>query len=244
MDHLTSQLFLLVRMSMSIADSVFFDRENNKVIVSLPKRGKEELFLTSNRDIAMKVYRSMCSKAAKSQECKDQINVAFDKLFKNGHAMFLKYMQADRLDKFLQKPVQHYLPWRLVWKSDSVTTPLRPVFDASTNTRKSQDGSGGGRSLNDLLCKGKVDNLNLLRMMIRFAIGCFAVTGDLQQFYCCCKLISEDMNLTRFLYNPDLDQNSEPLECVFLALIFGLKSASAQTEYMKKKLADEIREDP
>ena len=227
----------------AIEDSVFFDRENNKVIVSLPKRGKEELFLTSNRDIAMKVYRSMCSKAAKSQECKDQINVAFDKLFKNGHAMFLNDMQADRLDKFLQKPVQHYLPWRLVWKSDSVTTPLRPVFDASTNTRKSQDGSGGGRSLNDLLCKGKVDNLNLLRMMIRFAIGCFAVTGDLQQFYCCCKLISEDMNLTRFLYNPDLDQNSEPLECVFLALIFGLKSASAQTEFMKKKLADEIREE-
>ena len=79
--------------------------------------------------------------------------------------------------------------------------------------------------------------------MIRFAIGCFAVTGNLQQFYCCCKLISEDMNLTRFLYNPDLDQNSEPLECVFLALIFGLKSASAQTEFMKKKLADEIREE-
>ena len=55
----------------AIEDSVFFDRENNKVIVSLPKRGKEQLFLTSNSDIAMKVYRSMCSKAAKSQECKD-----------------------------------------------------------------------------------------------------------------------------------------------------------------------------
>ena len=50
------------------------------------------------------------------------------------------------------------------------------------------------------------------------------------------------MNLTRFLYNPDLDQNSEPFECVFQALIFGLKSANAQTEFMKKKLADEIRE--
>ena len=80
-------------------------------------------------------------------------------------------------------------------------------------------------------------------MMIRFIIGLFALTGDLQQFYCCCKLIAEEMNLTRFLYNPDMDPNSEPFECLFQALIYGLKSASAQTEFMKKKLSDEIRDE-
>ena len=81
--------------------------------------------------------------------------------------------------------------------------------------------------------------MNLLRMIIRFVTGSFAITGDLQQFYCCCKLIAEEMNFTRFLYHPDMDPNSEPFEYLFQALIYGLKSASAQTEYMKKKLADE-----
>ena len=71
-------------------------------------------------------------------------------------------------------------------------------------------------------------------MIIRFVTGSFALTGDLQQFYCCCKLFAEEMNLTRFLYHPNLDAKEEPIECVFQALIFGLKSASAQTEFMKK----------
>ena len=51
------------------------------------------------------------------------------------------------------------------------------------------------------------------------------------------------MNLTRFLFNTSLDPKAEPKECVFRALIFGLKSASAQTEYVKKKLAVEIRDE-
>ena len=125
------------------------------------------------------------------------------------------------------------------WKSDSVTTPLRPVFDASTNTRRRADGSGGGRSLNDLLCKGRVDTLNLLRMVVRFLVGSHALCGDLQQFYCQCRLMPEEYNLVRFLYKPDVDPDSEPREAVFKGLSFGLKSASGQSEFAKHKLADD-----
>ena len=46
----------------------------------------------------------------------------------------------------------------------------------------------------------------------------------------------------RFLYNPDLSLESEPYECVFQALGFGLKSASAQSETVKEIPANEIRE--
>ena len=209
--------------------------------MELPKRGEEEFFLTSNRDIAKKMYQKISEKVSKSEETKAEIKAAFEKLFKNGHAVYLADIEKERLDKFITKSVQHYLPWSLVWKADSLTTPCRPVFDASKNTRKRPDGSGGGRSLNDLLCKGRVDTLNLLKMVIRFVIGTFGITGDLQQFYCCCRLVDEELNLTRFLYNPDMDPKVEPLECLFQALIYGLKSASAQTEFMKKKLAAEIR---
>ena len=225
----------------AVEDSIHFDRKNKKVMVELPKRGEEEFFLTSNRDVAKKFYQKIAEKVSKNEETKAEVNAAFQKLFKNGHAIYLADVEKERLDKFITKSVQHYIPWSLVWKADSITTPCRPVFDASKNTRKRPDGLGGGRSLNDLLCKGRVDTLNLLKMVIRFVIGTFGITGDLQQFYCCCKLVDKELNLTRFLYNPTMDPRVEPVECLIQALIYGLKSASAQTESMKKKLAGEIR---
>ena len=135
-------------------------------------------------------------------------------------------LKSFRLEKFIQKKVQHWLPWRVVFKPDSLTTSCRPVFDASSNTKRRSDGTGG-RSLNDLLCKGRIKSMNLLRMVIRFSIGKHAFSGDLQQFYCSCKLEPDEMNLTRFLYDSSLDTKIEPKECVFQALGFGLKSASA-----------------
>ena len=149
-------------------------------------------------------------------------------------------MEPERLEKFIHKNVQHYLPWRVVFKPESLTTSVRPVFDASANTKRRSDGTGG-RSLNDLLCKGRIKSMNLLRMIIRFSIGKYAFSGDLQQFYCSCKLKPDEMNLTRFLYKSDLDSNSDPEECVFQALGFGLKSASAQSETVKEILANEVR---
>ena len=220
----------------AIEDSVTLDMVNNRIVVTLPKRGKEEQFLSSNRDIALKVLNGVCSKASKNENTKLGIIKAFDKLFKHGHAVYLEELSQEELNQFIGKTVQFYLPWRVVYKLDSLSTPVRPVFDASTNTRKRADGSGG-RSLNDLLCKGKVDTLNLLKMVMRFMVGSYALAGDFQQFYCSCKLVPEDYNLVRFLYKPDCDPASEPLEAVFKALIFGLKSASGQSECSKCKLA-------
>ena len=48
----------------AVEDSVTFDRVNNKVMVNLPRRGREEFFLSSNRDIALKVYRRICEKTS------------------------------------------------------------------------------------------------------------------------------------------------------------------------------------
>ena len=224
-----------------VEDSIAFDRVNKKIWVSLPKRGDESFFLSSNREVALKVYQKMCEKASKDPSIKDEIIAAVEKLFKTGQALYLGDVEPSRLEKFIHKEVQHYLPWRVVYKPDSLSTSVRPVFDASSNTKRRPDGTGG-RSLNDLLCKGRIKTMNLLRMVLRFCIGKYALCGDLQQFYCSCKLKPEEMNLTRFLYSPTLDTNSDPQECVFQALGFGLKSASAQSETVKEILADEIRD--
>ena len=77
-------------------------------------------------------------------------------------------------------------------------------MDASTRTAFRSDGSGG-RCLNDLVCKGKIETLNLVKVLLRFITGKAAFTGDLAQFYNACKLDPDKWNLQRFLWLENLD---------------------------------------
>jgi hypothetical protein len=72
-------------------------------------------------------------------------------------------------------------------------------MDASSKTPTRPDGSGG-RCLNDLVAKGRVESLNLVRLVLKFVLGRHAVTGDLSQFYNSLKLKEEYFNLQRFLW--------------------------------------------
>ena len=89
----------------------------------------------------------------------------------------------------MSKQVNYFIPWKILFK-ESISTPIRPVLDASSNTPKNLDGSGG-RSLNDAFMKGKIPDMNLLRMVLRFLVGRFGLAGDLFQFYNCFKLIED-----------------------------------------------------
>ena len=164
---------------------------------------------------------------------------AFKKLFDNGHAIFLKDLPKESIEAIMSKTVQYFIPWRLVFK-DSVSTPARPVLDASSNTPLREDGTGG-RSLNDACMKGRVADMNLLRMILRFVIGLFAFVGDLTQFYNSFKLIEKQWNLQLFLYKKNLDPNEETLIGIIRTLIYGVKSVAAQTEAGVEKLADFIQ---
>ena len=72
-------------------------------------------------------------------------------------------LSEEEIKKFASKPVQYFIPWRVVY-NDSPTTPVRPVLDASSATRRREDGTGG-RCLNDYVVKGKVETLNLVNLL-------------------------------------------------------------------------------
>ena len=90
--------------------------------------------------------------------------------------------------------------------------------------------------------KGRVTTLNLVRMILRFSCGKYAVQGDLKQFYASIKLWVDQWNLQRVLYRDDLDPNGELQEAVIQTLIWGIKSVSAQSECAIMKLAESIKE--
>ena len=171
---------------------------------------------------------------------KPMIIAAFQKLFKTGDTRFIEQLSEEEKAKFLYKEVQYFIPWRVIFQ-DSATTAVRPVLDASTSTPRRADGTGG-RCLNDLVAKGKIETLNLLRLAIRFVIGLFAMTGDLSQFYYSCALIAQQWNLQRFLWRDNLDPEGRVMEGVIGALIYGVKCVSGQTEYAMEQVAEKIED--
>ena len=224
-----------------IDSSVYLDLENKKIQCFLPLRGDEKSFLSNNYYKAKKILDQQIHQYSNQSEVKELIVKAFNKLFTNGHAALIDDLDPDVLSKFIKKDPQYFLPWRIAF-SDSITTPARPVLDASSRTGVRPDGTAG-KSLNDLVCQGKVENLNLINLVLNFRIGRYACTGDLTQFYNACKLDPSQWNLQRFLYQPDLDPSKPIVEAVICTLIYGVASVSAQSENAMKKLGKLVESD-
>ena len=83
----------------------------------------------------------------------------------------------------LDHPVQYFIPWRVVFKASSISTPARPVFDCSARTPINAEGKGGC-CLNDL---------------VKFSIGHAGISGDISQLYNVIKLKPEYWHLQLFL---------------------------------------------
>ena len=79
----------------AIFDSVQLDIANRKIICSLPLRGTEEEFLTSNKSQAVKILEQQCATYFKDEETKPVILKAFRKLFDNKHARLLKDLPPE-----------------------------------------------------------------------------------------------------------------------------------------------------
>ena len=63
-----------------------------------------------------------------------------------------------------------------MWKSSSISTPCRPVFDASSKTP-------GGESLNNILAKGVNQLATIANSVLRFRSGEGAFTCDVTMAY-------------------------------------------------------------
>ena len=181
-----------------IKDSVRLNFSTKSIECTLPVRGSEAEFLTTNKDIAEKVLKSVNNRYCKDENSKSQILASFKKVMDKGYLKLTNQLSAEERAMFESKEVQYYIPHRPVF-ADSASTPCRIVMDASSRTRKRPDGTGG-RCLNDFVVKGSNSNLNLIRLLLRWSVGMFAMSGDIAQFYNACKLDPQQWNLQRFLW--------------------------------------------
>ena len=86
----------------------------------------------------------------------------------------------------------YYMPHRPVVKEESLTTKIRPVFDASA-------AGYNGVSLNDCLEIGPCLTPNLAEILIRFRRWKVALTGDVTKAFLQVKVRREDRDVHRFL---------------------------------------------
>ena len=164
-----------------IRDSVTLDYENQRFICKLPLRGKPEDFLTTNMKDANKVLERQVNFYHGEENTRAMIVRAMKKLFGNNHVILLKDLPIEQQNLILNQPVQYFIPWRVVFKASSISTPGRPVFDCSARTPISADGKGGC-CLNDLMAKGRGMSFNLIKMLVKFSIGHAGISGNVSQF--------------------------------------------------------------
>jgi len=212
-----------------IEESVMIDVENNKVIVNYPFLRDPIEFLSArhhgpnNFSQAEKVYLSQCRK---SDLVKEGMRKVHKDLVDKGFMVKLENLETGKQEVVKNAPFQHYNPWRLVLKSDSVSTPVRMVVDPSMT------------GFNFILAKGE----NRLGLIFTILIRCRCTehiwSSDISKLYN--QLIMDDPSLpySLFLFHESLDPNVRPDIWVMVRAWYGIVSTGGQAGYALDKLTE------
>ena len=196
-----------------IEDSITIDTVNQKIEATLPMTCNPATKLPpSNRDTALQVYNRVLKQLQKSSPSdKEDIIKAEATLQEYGFVEFVSNLSKEDQIMLENSPIKYYIPWRAVWKN-SISTPCRPVFDATFPTKT-------GYSLNDILPKGKNSLNKLVEIIIRFYIKRHAFQTDIRKMYNTINLAKEYWTFQRYIYQTELDPTKIPVEKVIKTVI-------------------------
>lgn len=150
--------------------------------------------IPNNKAVAEKRLRSMTDKLVKQGRYDE-----YHKVFRDWLDEGLIELVNDDVGGVDQKPV-YYLPHRAVFKPDSKTTPVRPVFDASCKSGLRSP------SLNDLLEKGPNLMELLPTILLRFRENVIGVSSDIRKAFQMIDVAEPDRDFLRFLWWEDNQQ--------------------------------------
>ena len=152
--------------------------------------------------------------------CKRRLMAATEKLVRTGHMESYSKVFSDWESEGIIKAVSeesnegHFLPHRPVFKLESLTTPVRPVFDASCRVGRSP-------SLNQCLEKGPNMMELLPAILLRFRDKEVGVISDIRKAFQMVGVKQEDQKFQKFLWWEDW--NSKKLKVYqHCRVVFGL----------------------
>ena len=101
----------------------------------------------------------------------------------------------------IHEGILHYIPHFPVFKTDSATTKMRIVYDASARV------SSDALSLNDCLHTGPNLMQDLTAILLKFRTHRIAFTADIEKAFLQIELNNQDRDATRFLWLNDINKS-------------------------------------
>ena len=213
-----------------IDKSIKIDLVNKKVFADMPFLKDPVQFLkekhrnlSDNRYQALQVYKGQCRKA--SQEVKEGMRQVQQSLVEKGFMSKLEDLTPDQRQIIEEAEFKHYFPWRLVYKIDSVSTPVRVVVDPTMS------------GLNLVLAKGENRIGKIATIMIRSRVRRHIWSSDISKLYNQLKLNDTSLPYSLFLYHDSLDPDKDPDIWVLTSVWYGTGSSGNQAEAALERLA-------
>ena len=207
-----------------IDSSITLDLGNKQIIAKLPFVEDPSKKLAPNKSTALKIYNQQLKKLNQNPVDKSEILESESKMQQLGFVDYVENLTSEQQDMLQKSPAQNFIPWRVVWKTTSVSTPCRVVFDASHPTPS-------GYSLNDILAKGKNGLKKLQEILIRFSIHHVGIHSDVRKMYNTIKLNENYWGYQRYVWQENLDAQKIPSEKIIKTLIYGVRSSGNQSEH-------------
>ena len=213
-----------------IDTSVEVDFESGRTSALLPFIADPAEKLASNEENALKIYGQQVRKLAKNPDLLKAVLESEMRLQERGHVQWKKNLSTEQLQVVEQCVGEYFIPWRFVVNENSVTTPVRVVYDASSISRS-------GHSLNDLIAGG-INSMNpMLEINIRFRCNPIAVHTDVTKMYNVIKLKPEHWTYQRYKWHENLDPNEPPEDKFITTIIYGVKCSGNQAEVALRETA-------
>lgn len=167
---------------------------------------------SNTREIAMRRLLSLERKLSKHADFRKAYVSFMDEYETSGHMEEVKQPSVD-VGNF------NYIPHHAVLRPDSVSTPLRAVFDASCR-------DSNGLSLNDTLLAGPKLQANIFDILTRFRWHNVVFTGDIKAMYRQILVSDKDAEYQRILWRRSTDSPVKDFKLT--TVTYGVKSAPYQ----------------
>ena len=178
---------------------------DGRYVVNLPWKDNH-ILPNDNKAVAVKRLENMVKGVHKIGKLKEY-NIVLDSWLKDG---IVEEVPFDEYEK-----VAYYLPHRPVFKENSNTTKIRPVFDGCAKIR-------GGLAINDCLKKGPNMMKLIPNMLNKFRFNKIGISGDIKQAFLQIEIRDTDRDMLRFLWS---ENGNEFKIYRHKRLVFGLISS-------------------
>ncbi len=205
-----------------ISQSVKFTPDAKTVVGSLPFICDPDVELGENHHVALAILKSQMKQLQGNPEKRQEVLKSHNKLVENGYSCKVSELPPEIQLEMEKNKGCYYLPWRTVHKEGSLSTPVRTVFDASSN-------STTGKSLNNCLAKGSNRLEKILNLLVNFRSGVYAFCCDIKMAYNQIKLDPKSYRWHKYLWIDELDPNKPVEERCMLTIIYGVISSGNQT---------------